>query len=383
MRILFVTATYLPTINGVSYQINILKKGLEKLGHKVFILAPSFPCYKDSDKTVFRYPSFPNPVSKKYPVGIPLLTPGDLRKIKPDVIHTHHPFAIGQAAKIISSLLRIPLLFTAHTRYEEYLREYFPHGKKLTSKLLRSSIKSFCQKCHTVICPSQDVKKRFGEMGIENLAVVNNSIEADFFHLPIDKSIKNPTLVYTGRLEKEKNLMFLITIAVELKKVIPNFRLLILGDGALRNILSRKIAQTKLQNNVSLLGSIDRNHLHTIYESAHIFITPSLTEVMPLSIIEAMASGLPVLALEKSRLEDVVIGEKTGFLLPKSAKIISKKVEYLFNNPDVLNNLAKGAHKHSLNFSIDTKSKQLEGLYKAAISDRKDKYKSRARPKSI
>ena len=88
---------------------------------------------------------------------------------------------------------------------------------------------------------------------------------------------------------------------------------------------------------------------------------------MPLSIIEAMAQGLPILALKTSELEDVVIDGKTGYLLPKDAKTISKKAAYLFKNSGILARLAMGAHNHALKFSVKIKSKELEKLYKTAI----------------
>ena len=100
---------------------------------------------------------------------------------------------------------------------------------------------------------------------------------------------------------------------------------------------------------------------------------------MPLSIIEAMASGLPILALEKSELEDVVIDGKTGFLLQKDTRIIAKKINYLFKNPKLLNNLAQEAYKHSLKFSVKVKSKELEKLYKKSISDKLGKSKFHGR----
>lgn len=368
MRILFITATYLPTVNGVSYQISILKQGLEKLGNKVFVLAPSFPGYTDLDKCVIRYPSLPNPFIKKYPLGIPYISLRKIRKIKPDIVHTHHPSIIGQAAGVLSDTLNIPLFFTAHTQYEKYLHEYFPQGKKITSRLLKSSLRNLSQKCHTIICPSVNTKKRFEKMGIKNSVIIHNSIETEFFHKPIKKDYKIPTLVYTGRIDKEKNPLFLVKIAKELKKLLSNFHLLILGDGALLNDLTQKIYDEKLQDNILVAGDIARNLLPSIYKSCHLFITPSLTEVMPLSIIEAMASGLPIIALKKSELEDVVINNKTGFLLPKDTKIISKKISYLFKNPKVLNSLVNKTYKHSLNFSVMSKAKELDKLYLEAIS---------------
>ena len=382
MRILFVTATYLPTINGVSFQTSILKKGLEKLGHKVFVLAPSFPGYKDSDKTVFRYPSIPNPLSKTYPVGLPLITPGNLKKINPDIVHTHHPSLIGQLAGILSDTLSVPLIFTAHTHYEKYIHQYFPHGKNITSSILNADLKNLSRKCYRVVCPSTNTERRLKKIGIKNTVVISSSIESNFFHKPGRKDYKIPTVVYTGRLEREKNPLFLVSIAKELKKSLPNFRLLILGDGTLFEDLVSKVHKEKLESNIILAGEVARDLLPNIYKTCNLFITPSVTEVMPLSIIEAMAAGIPALALKNSQLEDIVIDEETGFLLPRDPKVIAKKITFLFKNPKRLLTISKNAYRHSLNFTRRKKSKELEKLYKEAIvstSDNSGRHKFRDR----
>ncbi len=367
MRILFVTATYLPTVNGVSYQTSILKKGLENLGHKVFVLAPSFPGYKDADTTVFRYPSIPNPLSKTYPVGFPLISSRNLKKINPDIIHVHHPSIIGQFASLLSETLKIPLFFTTHTQYEKYIHQYFPHGKNITSSILRSDLKNLSKKCNMIICPSVNIQKKIGGMGIKNLVVINNSVEEEFFHKPVKRKYKVPTLVYTGRIDKEKNPMFLIDIAKELKKLLPSFRLLILGDGALLDNLSRRVFKEKLEDNVLIAGDVARQILPSIYKTSHLFITPSVTEVMPLSVIEAMAMGLPTIALKMSGLNEIVIDNTTGYLLPKNEKAIAEKITQLFKNTKTMTKLALGAYNHALNFSINIKSKELEKLYKEAM----------------
>lgn len=367
MRILFVTASYLPTINGVSYQISILKQGLEKLGHKVFVLAPSFPGYKDIDRSIIRYPSLPNPIVKKYPVGLPLLSSKNIKKIRPDIIHTHHPSIIGQFASLLATQLNVPLFFTAHTQYEKYLHLYFPHGKKITSKILNSGLKGLAEKCFAVVCPSINIQTKLKKNGIKNTIVIHNSIEENFFRRPGKKIYKTPALLFVGRLDKEKDPMFLIAIAKEFKKKSPNFKLLILGEGLLSEKMQHKIIKENLQQNVILAGDVPRTILPNIFRTSHIFITPSTTEVMPLSVLEAMAYGLPIITLENSGLQEIVVDGKTGYFLQKNAMQISNKIHQLFKNPEELQTLSKNAYTHALKFSVALKSKELEKLYKTAL----------------
>jgi len=365
MRILFVTASYLPTTNGVTYHIASTAQALRKIGHKVYILAPSFPGYKDTDKHLIRYPSLPNPFIKTYPLGIPLVFFNKIRKLKPDLVHTHHPFIIGQFAAQVAEKLSKPLFFTAHTQYEQYLNYYFPHGYNLTSKIIIRDLQKLGKRCQKVVCPSANTEHRLNRYGIKNTTVINNGVEDYFFVKPKKKSISQPTLVFTGRLEKEKNPFFLLKIGQELKKLIPNFRLIIIGSGSLLNKLQQKSLQSKLENNLLFTGDVNRSLLPDIYKSAHLFITPSTSEVMPLSVIEAGASGLPVIALKNSGLEELVINGRTGFVLNKNPKEIAEKINYLFQNPKILQKLSLDSYKHAQNFSVEKTTEKLLQLYRS------------------
>lgn len=364
MRILFITASYLPTANGVTYHISSTAEALRKLGHVVYILAPTFPGYKDLDKHVVRYPSLPNPFIQKYPLGIPLVSIDKIKKLRPDIIHTHHPLIIGQFASSVAEKLGKPLFATAHTQYEQYLNYYFPNGYNLTSSIIINDLKNLSQASNCIICPSINTQKRLLKHKIKNTVVANNGVEKNFFVKPRQKSTVVPTLVYTGRLDREKNPLKLIGYAKEIRKLIPNFKLLVIGGGDKFNEMFELTQKMKLEENVIYIGEIDRLHLPKIYRSAHLFITPSISEVMPISILEAMASGLPVLAVKKSGLEEIVVDNKSGFIVNDDPKIIAQKVKALLSNQQNLFELSQNTYKFALNFSSLKTAKRLIEVYK-------------------
>lgn len=365
MRILFVTASYLPTSNGVTYHISSVSEALRNMGHTVYILAPMFPGYIDSDKYVIRYPSLPNPFIKKYPVGIPLVPIEKLRRIKPDIIHTHHPLIIGQFASLIAEKLNKPLYITAHTQYEQYLSYYFPHGYNFTSRIIINDLKNLAEWSVKTICPSVNTEKRLQGHGIKNTIVVNNGVEEAFFIKPSRKPLKQPTFAYAGRLEREKKPLRLIEIAKEIKKKIPNFKLLIMGDGAMFEEMFKLTQKYKLGENIVFTGHVDRMLFPQIYKSVHFFITPSTSEVMPISILEAMASGVPIVAVKGSGLEEIIIEGKTGFILQDNPKMIAKNIKSLFSDPGRLHKLALDTYKYALNFSARITAKKLIEIYKS------------------
>lgn len=367
MRILFVTATYSPSINGVAYQVQILKRAIEKLGHQVMVLAPSFPGYTDTEKLVVRYPSFPNPFAKSHPIGIPLLNQNEVEKFSPQIIHTHHPLIVGKLAILLANKYLAPLFFTAHTNYQQYLYHYFPYGLEFTSKLLSSDIMTLAKKCHFIICPSPETQNRIARLGIQNTSVIPNCIEDGVFKPTPKKKATAPTLVYAGRIEKEKNPLKLIEISRHLKTLSPNFKLYLAGTGSMLQQVSLLINKYHLQQNVLVLGETPRLLLPHLYQNANLFITASTSEVMPLSIIEALSCGLPVIALKNSNLESLVTHNKNGLILPASPKIIANQIMDLFQNSQKLSQLSKNAVVDSRRFIVDKVATKLISLYSSAL----------------
>jgi len=364
MRILFVTASYLPTANGVTYHISSTAHALRKMGHKIFILAPSFPGYQDRDEDVIRYPSLPNPFVKNYPVGIPFLSLKKLKRLKIDVVHTHHPLIVGQAASQMAEKISKPLFFTAHTQYEQYLNYYFPKGYDITSRMLIKDLVNISQKAKGVICPSVNTEKRLINHGIKNTVIINNGVEDFFFNKPQEKPFSSLTLAYTGRLDREKNPFELIKIARELKKLIPDFKFWILGSGLLFQKMQDQTLRLGLENNITFTGVIDRKLIPEIYKSVHLFITPSLSEVMPISILEAMASGIPTISLKNSGLEELVVDNQSGYVCEKNPRKIAEKIKEVSMNPKGYLDLSLSTYNYAQNFTAKKTAEKLCNLYR-------------------
>ncbi|KKQ25483.1 MAG: Glycosyl transferase, group 1 family protein [Microgenomates group bacterium GW2011_GWC1_37_12b] len=365
MNILLVTATYYPTVNGVSFYIKTLKKELEKNGHKVFVLAPSFPGFKDMEKNIIRYPSLPNPLVKRYPLGVPIVLMSKLQKLKIDVVHVQHPLVIGKFAVSAAEKLGITLFFTAHTNYEQYLNYYFPKGYFLASKFILNDIKNLATKCQTVICPSSETQTRLKNHGVKNTTLMLNSVDTEVF-----SPIKKPKseifrIIYVGRIEKEKNPLFLIDIARELKKRKFKFEMLIVGTGNLWAKLSQRISKLKLEDEVKLGGEVPNQVLPILYNSADIFFTPSTSEVMPITILESLACGVPVGVLKNSNLESIITNNLNGIVVPNKVGAVAEEIIKLASDKKLLNKMSKNARLEALKHSVTTYARDLIKIYKA------------------
>ncbi len=159
MKILFITATYVPSANGVAISIKNLKENLKANGHDVLVLAPENRNADVKEAGVLYYPSMENPIFGDYPIPLFILTKkiiNEVVRFNPDIIHVHHPFHIGYSASVLAKKLNKPLVFTYHTRYDYYAEKYFDFlPKELKPKFVFNSLTNFCNTTNLIISPSK------------------------------------------------------------------------------------------------------------------------------------------------------------------------------------------------------------------------------------
>ncbi len=373
MRILIITATYPPTINGVSVSANNLYVELKKRGHEVLVMAPKNGTLKDK-KDIYRYPSSKNPLYPQYP--IPLLIYNDMifdkiKAFKPNIIHVHHPGHIGYFAKIISERLSIPLIFTYHTRYGDYAKKYFRFlTKDLKKILIESPISGLCNYSTCVLVPSKSMVSTVKKLGVNSEIQYIPTIPNDLDHnLPsknkcrkiISLSKSKNILLYVGRLSNEKEVNILIDSMKYLNK---RFRLIICGDGPSKNDLINLTNKLGLEKSVSFVGNIDRTLLPYYYKSADVFYFSSRTETQGVILWEAISYGLPIVAVDSDVTREWV---KTDFgrLVEANSKDLAKAIISIFTNN--INHLSKNAVLFSKGFSSDLNIRKIIKIYKKSI----------------
>ncbi len=250
MRIGLFTDTYPPFINGVSTSVLMLKQGLEKLGHEVYVVTvndESFS-YKEEDG-VLKIPSFPIGLMNFRQSGIyPLKALKIIKKWKLDIIHSHTEFSIGTFARLISKQLNIPLVHTYHTMYEEYIyyitKGYFDSASK---KLVEYLTLFLCDKTiDELIVPTEKAKELFKDKykvkrdvyvipsGIDTTRFYKENIDKnEIINLKKDLGLKKTDFIvlYVGRIAKEKSIDFLINNFNSVLKQIPKAKMIIVGDG--------------------------------------------------------------------------------------------------------------------------------------------------------
>src|SRR5574341_1116426 len=338
MQIGMMTDGYKPHISGITNYIALNKAHLEKMGHEVYVFTFGDENYLDDERNVIRSP------------GLPLLDTGYFINLRynekarhllytMDIAHVHHPFMSGSLALRYCRPRGIPIIFTNHTRYDLYAHAYLPLlGDLISETSMSAYLPVFCRLCDLIIAPSAGMRDVLMHFGVDApIEVVPNGVDIQPFrqtHSLLDRtqfgfSLEDVLLIYVGRLGPEKNLSFLLRSFAGTAKAYDHIGLLLVGDGPERENLQEQAAYMKIDSRVHFTGSIPYEQMPGYLSMADAFVTASVTEVHPLSVIEAMAAGLPVLGIQSPGVGDTVEDGKTGFLASEDLASFAAKLTRL------------------------------------------------------
>ena len=379
MRIGMFTDTYAPQVNGVVTSINTVKKELERTGHEVFVFAPRV---KKSDQleNVFYFSSAPWPTSPEHHLSFPYaLHLKKFAELKLDVIHSHTPFSLGWLAVFLGKKYDIPILHTYHTLFTEYLH-YIPliGGSDFLDSVARRTLgRNYCAKCQRIVVPSSPMKKELQEWGVkQDIDIVPTGIDilpalnADGelirkrYGISKDKKI----VTYMGRLAKEKNISFLFKVYKKIVLVRKDVLFVVIGDGPYRSYLEQLAYSYGLQDNILFTGYVkDRELLYSWLKSTDVFAFASLTETQGLVVLEAMAAGTPVVAVNSMGVMDVISDNLGGQASELDVSEFALKLTYLLADEKLLQKKGEEALVKVANFTIEKMTAKLVASYEAIV----------------
>lgn len=388
MRVGIFTDSYPPYINGVSTSIVMLQKALEKKGHQVFIVTVNDKdhSYKyENENKIIRVPGIPVGIydyrmTSIYPVRI-------INKIKKwnlDVIHSQTEFGIGTFARLVAKQFNIPLIHTYHTLYEDYVHYITKgHFNKPSKKVVEYLTKFYCDKTATeLIVPTKKIYNLFkGKYKYErNIHIVPTGIDTERFHREkvskedvnklkkqLDIHDEDFNILFVGRLGKEKSIDLLIESQYSLIKKYPFCKLIIIGAGPDQPHFEKMISKLKLSNNVKLVGKVPWDEIPKYYALGSVFATASRTETQGLTVIEAMAASIPVVAADDDSFKEIVVDDLNGYLF-KNKKQYRKIMEDLIKDKKKTSYLGKQARISSEDYSSDLFAERILRVYKSALN---------------
>ena len=387
MRIGIFTDTYTPYINGVTTSVLMLKKSLEKKGNTVYIVtvnAESRKYQTEENGKVIRIPGIPIGIYDYRLTGIyPIKAIKMIKKWNLDVIHSQTEFGIGTFARIIAKQFNIPLVHTYHTMYEDYVhyitRGYFNRSSK---KIVEYLTLFYCDKTISeLVVPTKKAYELFKQKYKvdRNVYIVPTGIDVEKFYkennskLNISKRRKELGLtsddfviLFVGRIGSEKNISLLLTSMKSLISISNKIKLVIVGDGPELDKYKKYVDKNNLSNNIIFTGKVPWNDISSYYLIANCFTTASHTETQGLTVIEAMAASLPVVAIEDESFTDTVIDGLNGMIF-KNRKEYKKCIVKLYQDQEKLSKLSTQARISAETHSSKYFAEQILDVYKIAI----------------
>lgn len=379
MRIGFFTDTYTPQINGVVTSISLFANELERQGHAVYVFAPTPRQPKDGPHVV-RLPSVPfvfQPemrLAAAYDARAHAL----VKRANLDIIHSHDPFAVGVFGLAMAKRFRLPYVHTYHTLYPEYV--HYIWDTWLTRELAERMSRDFCNQCDTVIAPSTKIRESLLEWGTRKpIVTLPTGINVAKYGARDDAGVAafrerfgikpgERVLTFVGRLGLEKNVDALVD-AMNFVRT-PGTRLMIVGDGPYRADLEKHAKKDHLADKVLFTGYLRREDVTNAYHSSDAFFFASLSETQGLVVGEALASGLPVIAVDDLAIADAVTDGANGFLVPEDPQALARAADRILGDDALRLAMSAAAVERAQELSIANQTHRLLGVYEGLLEDR-------------
>lgn len=335
MNLCMMTNTYLPHVGGVARSVSTFAEEFRKRKHRVLVIAPEFegpPLSARAAAIVERVPAIQNFNGSDFSVQLPMAGLSQrIESFQADIIHAHHPFLLGDTALRIATKKNVPLIFTHHTRYEDYTH-YVPFDSPTLKELAIGISTYFANLCDGVIAPSESIARLIKRRGVGvPIRVVPTGIDVQAFAngegARFRRKLKLPPATFVvghvGRLALEKNLEYLAESVALFVKRTPPSRFLVVGGGPSEEKLREIFTRHGIAGQLMLAGKHTGRALADAYRAMDVFVFASLSETQGMVVAEAMAAGLPVIALNAPGVREVMRDRQNGFMLPKDAPALS------------------------------------------------------------
>lgn len=380
MRIAAFTDSWYPYVSGVVRSIETFRQELARQGHEVLIFAPS---YRDQvpEPGVFRFPALPAPTNKGFVLSLPFAPRVGrlLRELAVDAVHCHSPFLLGGVGARWARRLKIPLVFTHHTLYDQYTH-YVPLFPELAKRVVLVFARRFCNRCDLVITPTRVVADRLSGFGVTApLRAIPTGVRLEEFQgtdrnwlrAELGLGSGEKIVLCVARLGREKNLELLIRSFSLIHREIPESHLVLVGLGPLRADLARLAAVLGLKTRVHFLDRVlTRTEIANCYGGADLFLFASVTETQGIIVNEAQAAGLPVVAARAFGVAEMVTEGADGFLAEPEVESLARPAVQVLRDEGLRAHLQEGARRAAQRISVEVVTRELVQTYRAVIEGR-------------
>ena len=383
MRVLMISDVYFPRINGVSTSIQTFRRGLHAAGHETLLIAPEYPAReRDADGEIIRIPSryLPrDPEDRMMKAGAIRRLTSWLGQRNFDVVHIQTPFVAHYQGVSLARALRLPVIESYHTYFEEYLHHYVPLTPRCLMRFIaRRFTVSQCNALDALVVPSPAMRRALENYGVRcPMHVIPTGMDmARFaggdgarFRAQLGIAPSAPTLVHVGRIAHEKNIDFLLRMFGRVAKQCTDAVLIVAGEGPALNHCKSYVESLGLAARTRFVGYLSREkELLDCYRAGDVFVFSSRTETQGLVLLEAMALGVPVVSTAHMGTADIVNPQRGAVAAPDDEEGFAAIVRGLLADPPRRAAMSAAGRAYAAEWSAQAMTERLTGLYGALHS---------------
>jgi glycosyltransferase involved in cell wall biosynthesis len=378
MRILMISDVYFPRINGVSTSIQTFRRGLHAAGHETILIAPEYPgAAADTEPGILRVPSrgVPrDPEDRAMKLGAIRALRPQLEKLEPDLVHIQTPFIAHYQGTAIARALRVPVIETYHTYFEEYLHHYVPLMPRAVMRFVaRRFTVSQCNVLDALVVPSHAMEQALLDYGVQcPMHIIPTGMEMERFvggdgqrfRAQLGIAPGQPVLVHVGRIAHEKNIDFLFRMFAIVVCNKPGAAFVVAGEGPALAACKAFVRSLGLEEHVRFVGYLSREReLLDCYRSGDLFVFSSKTETQGLVLLESMALGVPVVSTAHMGTADIVNPQRGAQVAPDDEGEFANIVLRLLEDAPRRAAMSAEARAYAATWSASAMADRLAGLY--------------------
>ena len=374
LRIAVVTETWPPEVNGVAMTLAKLVQGLSHRNHDVQLIRPrqtkTDSPMSDSSLEEVLMRGMPIPRYPELKLGLPskktLVKTWTLRR--PDVVHIATEGPLGWSALQAAKVLKLPVTSDFRTNFQSYSKHY---GVGWLRKPIVAYLRKFHNATACTMVPTRELMQTLSQNGFANLKVVSRGVDTKLFNISKrDTSLRSSwgatddtkVLISVGRMAPEKNLDQVLKTYEALKVTGLAFKLVMVGDGPLKEQFQKRYPE------IIFPGMLSQSNLAAYYASSDLFIFPSQTETFGNVTLEALASGIPVLAFDCAAARDWVQTGVNGWLVAENnPEGFAAQAVTIFNSKDLLDQITQSTRQQVVHLDWDQIAEQVESVFWDAI----------------
>jgi len=372
------TDSYRPRLSGVVHSVAAVARALREQGHRVVVFAPRHPGYQDHEPDVVRLPAVANRRHPDFPLLLPVARGLDrlVEELGLQVVHAHSPFAAGRLAE--ASRGPRPLVFTHHTLYEEYVHYAPVLPGSWARRWVRGRVVRFCNRCDLVVAPTGAVRELLRSRGVRSWLEVVPTAALDLEAMaripaadPRSVGVPDgaPLVVSAGRMAPEKSMETVLQAFAETPRLREAYLVMVGGGPRLEGL--RKLAgELDVTARVRFTGPLPWEQVVAWMKAARVFLFASRTETQGLVLVEAMACGLPVVAVRAGGVTEVVEDGRTGFAVDPDPAQLGAATARVLGDEQLRRSLGEEARRRAEEFSGPRVATRLAELYRSVLEAR-------------